>query len=598
MAYTRKRIIQVLLLIAVLIGAFGLGYFLRGQGEADKAVQVPGGEQVITKEYTCSMHPQIRQPEPGLCPVCAMDLIPVTGNSAGSDGPRELTLSENAITLAEIQTAPVEQKFVQVEIPLVGKITYDETKRANITTWVPGRLERMFVNYTGIHVNKGDHLIYLYSQELYVIQAEYLIQRRAGKANASEARNRLLLAGMTEAQVQELERTGKPQLFVTIYSPASGTVVEKHGLEGQYVVTGTKVYTIADLSRVWLVMDAYESDMPWIRYGQTVTFTTEAYPGTVFTGTVAFISPTLDDRTRTVELRVNVDNTSGKLKPGFFVRATVHATVAGEGKVISPSLAGKWISPMHPEVIKDEPGTCDVCGIDLVPIESLGYVTMDEETMEPPLVIPATAPLLTGKRAVVYVAIPRQEGTFESREIVLGPRAGDYYIVRSGLRKGEQVVVHGNFKIDSAMQILTKSSMMSMPDDTAVREETNQVINFNNTHCPVMGGEVNGKDFIEYNGIRYGICCLGCDKTFLADPGKYVAGMPNKGRINDLGNMHCPIMGGEVNKDVFIIYNGYKVYFCCPGCDKQFMKNPDKFLNSMVSSETQSVNNKITGEKQ
>lgn len=593
MTYTKNKFFLVLLLIAALAGTFGLGYFLRGPGAMDVTVGTAGEEvrHEVPVEYTCSMHPQIRQPEPGLCPVCAMDLIPVTGDFSGTTGPRELQLSENAIKLAEIQTTPVEQKFVQVAIQLVGKIAYDETKLANITTWVPGRLERMFVNYTGVHVNKGDHLIYLYSQELYVIQAEYLIQRRAGKANASEARNRLLLAGMTEAQVQEAERTGKPRLFVTIYSPTSGTVVEKHGLEGQYVTTGTKIYTIADLSSVWLMMDAYESDMPWIRYGQTVTFTTEAYPGTVFTGTVAFISPTLDDRTRTVQLRVNVDNTSGKLKPGFFVRATIHATVAGEGKVIEPSLAGKWISPMHPEVIKDGPGTCDVCGIDLVPIESLGYVAVGEETTEPPLVIPASAPLLTGKRAIVYVAKPGREGTFESREIVLGPRAGDYYIVRRGLQEGEKVVVNGNFKIDSALQILTKTSMMSMPDDLAAPDAEEQPIDFNNIHCPVMGGEVNGKDFVVYEGIRYGLCCPGCDKTFLADPQKYLSGMPNKGKINDLGNTHCPVMGGEVNKDVFTIYNGYKVYFCCPGCDKQFMENPEKLIEELKKK-------KHKGEKQ
>ncbi len=527
-----KTTLKTLLWIIVAAAAFGLGFLLAPRGAMDHSVhtaseQVPA---VQSREYTCSMHPQIRRPNPGQCPICGMDLIPVTTSASEQTGPRELHLTDDAVTRAEIQTAPVERKRVQLDIPLVGKIMYDETKLANITTWVPGRLERMFVNYTGIYVNKGDHLVYLYSQELYVMQAEYMIQRRAGNQKTADGRNRLLLAGMTEEQVQELEKTGLPQLYVTIYSPASGTVVEKHGVEGQYVETGTKLFTIADLSRVWLIMDAYESDMPWLRYGQKVEFSTAAWPGTAFTGTVAFISPVLDNMTRTVQVRVNVDNKDGKLKPGFFASARINVTVVGDGTVIEPSLAGKWISPMHPEVIKDGPGTCDVCGIDLVPIESLGYGTPGGTNAPLPLVIPATAPLITGKRAIVYVANPEGAGRFEGREIVLGPRAGDYYIVRSGLKEGERVVTHGNFKIDSALQIMAKPGMMSL-EETKPEGQPEKIIDFNNTHCPVMGGEVSGKDFVVYKGIRYGLCCPGCDKTFLENPEKYIAEM-NKANHN------------------------------------------------------------------
>ncbi len=203
----------------------------------------------------------------------------------------------------------------------------------------------------------------------------------------------------------------------------------------------------------------YESDLEWIRYGQEMEFHTEAYPGETFKGRIAFIDPILNDKTRTIKVRVNLPNVNGKLKPDMFVKAVVHSKVALGGKVMEPSLAGKYICPMHPEIIKDGPGKCDICGMPLVKAESLGYA--NAVTGEPPLVIPAAAPLITGKRAVVYVSVPDKEGVYEGREVVLGPRAGDYYIVEEGLREGEMVVVNGNFKIDSAVQILAKPSMMS-----------------------------------------------------------------------------------------------------------------------------------------
>jgi membrane fusion protein, copper/silver efflux system len=190
-----------------------------------------------------------------------------------------------------------------------------------------------------------------------------------------------------------------------------------------------------------------------------VVFTTDSLPGEEFHGRISFIGPVLDPGTRTVDVRVNVPNKERRLKPGMFVRAKVFSRVAKGGRVIDPELAGKWISPMHPEVVKDEPGACDVCGMPLVPAEELGYVAAVED--EPPLVIPESAPLITGKRAVVYVEVPGEKPAYEGREVVLGPKGQDHYLVIQGLEEGERVVTHGAFKIDSALQIVARPSMMS-----------------------------------------------------------------------------------------------------------------------------------------
>ncbi len=191
------------------------------------------------------------------------------------------------------------------------------------------------------------------------------------------AREKLRLLGLTEEQIAQIETQEKPTDHVTIYAPLGGIVIDKLKQEGERVGLGERIYTIADLNQVWVHLDAYESDLAWVRYGQEVTLSTEAYPGTEFKGRIAFIQPVLNDRTRTVKVRVNVPNPDGKLKPDMFVHAVVRPMVASAGRVLDPSLAGKWISPMHPEIVKDEPGNCDVCGMPLVRAETLGYVAAD-----------------------------------------------------------------------------------------------------------------------------------------------------------------------------------------------------------------------------
>lgn len=425
--------------------------------------------------WTCSMHPQIKLPGPGKCPICSMDLIPVYKDDHSTDDPSKvsLKLSPTAEKLAEVLTTAVMRETVLKEVRMVGMLDYDETRLTHITAWVPGRIDRMFVDYTGIHVNKGDHMVEVYSPELISAQEELIqaakslkrlsagsaLVRKSTEQALVSAREKLILLGLTEEQVRGIEKRGKATDDVTIYAPASGVVVERNATEGMYVQTGTRIYSIADLSNLWLHLDAFESDLPWIRYGQDVEFTTQSIPGKTFHGTISFVSPVVNQMTRTTRVRVNVNNSNGALKPGLFVNGVVKAKVYGEGKVIDTSLRGKYIGPMHPEIVRDEPGTCPICGMDLVKAEDLGYVT-DDTKASVPLIIPTSAPLLTGKRAVVYVKDP-EKSVYELREVVLGPRSGEHYIVESGLDEGELVVTSGAFKIDADLQIKGRKSMMN-----------------------------------------------------------------------------------------------------------------------------------------
>jgi Cu(I)/Ag(I) efflux system membrane fusion protein len=464
------------LVVIIFLVAIATGFWLGGM----RGGHVHGGAATsgATTTWTCSMHPQIKEAKPGKCRICGMDLIPLL-QEGGDDGlgPRELRLSEAARALAEIQVHPVERLAVEQTVRMVGTVEFDETRDATITAWVGGRLDRLYVDYTGITVKAGDHLVQMYSPEVLAAEEELLQAHRAVKqladskhdrvrtsaeATLTAARGKLRLWGLSAEQVKEIEERGTAADSIQINAPVGGVVVHKNAVEGMYVTTGTPIYRIADLSHVWVKLDAYESDLPWLRYGQSVEFTSEAHPGEVFNGRISFIDPVLTARTRTVKVRVNVDNASGKLKPGMFVKATVRTPVGLSGALVDQALVGKWISPMHPEIIKDGPGPCDVCGMDLVKAEELGFVSGPAGKL--PLVIPATAPLLTGKRAVVYVQDAKDASKFEGRTVTLGSRAGDYYVVAGGLEEGEKVVVNGNFKIDSALQILARPSMMSATD--------------------------------------------------------------------------------------------------------------------------------------
>ena len=378
--------------------------------------------------WTCSMHPNIQLPEFGQCPICFMDLIEVTLDSGAKlTNLRQITLNDNARKLAQVEVSPVARGAAATNIRMVGKLDYDETLVSSITAWSNGRIDKLHVSYTGSQVLAGQPMAEIYSPELLAAQAE-LIEAVAATESLNgtnnsllsqtiqrterAARKKLQLLGLTSEQINKVVTQNEPTDHITLTAPISGIVIDKKVTEGMYVKTGAPIYTIADLSKLWVVLEAYESDLHAITMNQVVEFSTEAFPGTQLTGKIAYIDPLVNDKTRTVKIRLNINNPDLLLKPGMFVRAITksNSTVNAESQ---------------------------------------------------PLLIPASAPLLTGKRAIVYVQLPDKEGVYEGREIILGTRHGEFYEVSSGLAEGELVVSRGNFKIDSAIQIQARPSMMN-----------------------------------------------------------------------------------------------------------------------------------------
>ena len=397
------------------------------------------------------------------------------------------TMSPEAKMLAEVQTTEVQREKALKRLRTVGMVEQAETRVATLTARVEGRLDKIFVDFTGVKVKKGDPMVTIWSPTLIKSQVELFESIKSGDTEGviRGAEEKLMQYGLTPAQIDWIRKSKKPDLYITLRAPISGIVMEKRAVLGQYVKEGQDMFVINDLSHVWVQLDAYEPDLPWIRYGQDVTFTTPSVPGKTFKGKVIFIDPVLNMATRTVKVRVDVPNPDYELKPNMFVNAEIESEVDHRGEVIKPEWLGKYICPSDPTEVSDTPGTCyktvqcqpepgasrltevnDPSGacskakVPMLPATAYGYSTVQKPIL--PLVIPETAVLFTGKRSLVYVEVPNQpEPTYEQRDVTLGPRVGNYYVVYDGLKEGEKVVVKGNFQIDSSVQILGEPSMMN-----------------------------------------------------------------------------------------------------------------------------------------
>lgn len=424
----------------ILVAGLVLGWlFFHGSENKTKAVPDHTEEAEEATIWTCSMHPQIRMDKPGKCPICGMDLIPLETLSASNKdiNPDEIELSESAIKLAEIQTMPVRRDYSNKEVYLLGKVKPDERNIAELTSRFGGRIETLFVNFTGQNVSKGEKLATIYSPELVTAQKELIEAVEYKESNPAfyrAARNKLKLWDLTESQIDGIEIEGEPQNYFDVLSPMSGTVTMRHVSLGDYVKEGNALFQVINLRRVWVMFEAYESDLPWLHEGDKVEFTVQSLPGESFTGKVTYIDPFLNPRTRIANVRVEVNNPDLELKPEMFANGIIKPRVSSTSK---------------------------------------------------DLLIPKTSVLWTGKRAVVYVKDPdRETSSFLYREITLGPEAGDFYVVKEGLSEGEEIATNGVFKIDAAAQLEGKPSMMN-PEGGKVTMAHNH---------GSMGGSMDGSD--------------------------------------------------------------------------------------------------------
>ncbi|CAM4318936.1 efflux RND transporter periplasmic adaptor subunit [Gillisia limnaea] len=366
--------------------------------------------------WTCSMHPQIRQNEPGSCPICGMDLIPLEITGDGGD-PGLYQMSENAMKLANVQTMVVGRGDASREMRLNGKVQVDERASYSQSTHIPGRIEQLAINFTGEKVSRGQNLATVYSPELVTAQEE-LLQAAAIRSSQPElfeaAKTKLRNWKIGDAQIEQILSGGKAIQRFSIRADVNGIVTEKMVDLGDYVERGMPIYEISDLSKVWVLFDLYEGQLAWVKEGSKVEFTINSFPGETFEGKISFVDPLLDSQTRVSTARVEVDNKDGRLKPGMFASGVVKNTMS----------AG--------------------------------------QTQE--LIIPKSAVLWTGKRSIVYVKtdVDGRAG-FRLREITLGPSLGDSYVVQEGLEPGEEIVSNGAFTVDAAVQLSGGTSMMN-PD--------------------------------------------------------------------------------------------------------------------------------------
>ena len=424
---------NIIKMAGILLFGLLLGWLIFGGNNSNENMDAQATEQNKNTIWTCSMHPQIRQSEPGNCPICGMELIPLDSDQGETD-PRSIQMTENAMKLANIQTLIVGKKEANKELRLNGKVQVDERKLYAQSTHIPGRIEQLNINFTGEKVNRGQTLAMVYSPELVTAQEE-LLQANGIKESQPElfhaAKEKLRNWKIGENTINKIITTGKPIQRFPITADVSGIVTAKKVELGDYVDRGMSLYEITDLSAVWVMFDIYESDMPWVKVGQKVTYTIQSLPGKTFEGKISFIDPFINPQTRVASARVEVKNTGNSLKPEMFVSG----------------------------ILKND----------------------QNKTLSEEIVIPKTAVMWTGERSVVY--IKANEGNmvnFKLREVTLGPSLGDAYVIKNGLSNGEEIVVNGTFTVDAASQLAGKPSMMNPEGGTISTEHDhggNQVQN-------------------------------------------------------------------------------------------------------------------------
>lgn len=499
-------------------------------------------------EYFCPMHTFIIRSEEGKCPICGMPLVQ-RKKGAQQELPEgvlaRVQVSPERIAQAGVEVVPVDYRLLARETRVSGIVDFDEKKLTRVTARFPGWIEKLYVNYEGAPVKKGDPLVAMYSPKYLAATEEYVQalntargmnanatddERKRSKTLADFARQRLLLAGFEPKQLDQIDKTRKATEVITYESKTSGIVVSRNVLEGEYVSEGEALCTVADLSRVWVQAQVPESDIALVKPGLPVELSTVAYPGEVFFGNVDFVAPLVDAATRTVRVRVEVDNAQQRLRPGMYATVVIRAPlgrfeeIGGADAITSttgetsPSVqvAGKksvyYQCDMDPEVISDKPGDCPKCGMHLTRHEGIppksgatsgttetataltqwaeGYtcamhpdylsdkpgvceicpcrMTLTRWRVEKALAIPEKSIIDTGTRKIVYVE--EAPGVFDARDVKTGPRAGEYYPVISGLTAGDRIAAAGSFLIDAENRLNPAPGSLYAPDTSATME--------------------------------------------------------------------------------------------------------------------------------
>ena len=409
---------KYIIYIGVLAVGLLLGWLLFGDAKTQETTHEHNETSKTNQMWTCSMHPQIMQPEAGDCPICGMDLIPA---EAGADGlaADQFKLTKNAMALANIQTSIVGNSSTEDNtIKLSGKIIENEEANTVQVSYFSGRIERLNIGFTGEKVKKGQLLATIYSPELFAAQQE-LITASSLKESQPElykaVRNKLKLWKLSEKQINQIEKSEKVKENFPVYATVSGTVSEKLVEQGEAIKQGQPLLKIANLNTVWASFDVYENQIDLFKKGQDISIKTNAYPNKEFKAKVSFIDPVLNTRTRTVKLRAILNNSTNEFKPGMFVEGNIETAKLSEKQAVS---------------------------------------------------IPSTAILWTGKRSVVYIKSTPNEPVFEMREVTLGNAIGENYEVLEGLTNGDEIVVNGTFTVDAAAQLRGKKSMMNNHEKT------------------------------------------------------------------------------------------------------------------------------------
>lgn len=380
-------------------------------GASGVVVPVESGGKV----YSCSMHPHIRESKPGICPVCQMKLAPF-GAGVMVQG-STITLGRSVTQVIHLQTERVTRQSLKRSLRVAGLIEDNDTSHKRMSAYVDGRIEKLYINYLGAEVAAGQPLALMYSPTLYMAEREYVALLRqtvptnfpAIVAEHDRAMNaaalKLKRLGLNQKQIEMLANKPEADHFSEVLAPISGTVVMREIYQGQYVKEGDKLFELADFSKMWFQFSLYEQDLAWVRPGQMVTVSTHATPGKEFTAPITFIDPTIDDKTRTAKVRVELDNPLIE-KDGRKFRELYHKMYASAVVQVDVPLA---------------------------------------------TVVPRSAVLSPGATPVVYIETGPNK--YEPRKVRLGRLGDDGWEVLDGLEVGESVVLNGNLLLDSVAQL-------------------------------------------------------------------------------------------------------------------------------------------------